>query len=114
MDAGTKRRFKAAIFEQFARVGKALAAPQRLELLELLSQGEKPVEELANALAVPIANASQHLQVLRRAELVSVRRQGSHVYYRLADPAVFRLWQALRDLGEVRLAEIDRLMQTYL
>jgi rhodanese-related sulfurtransferase/DNA-binding MarR family transcriptional regulator len=114
VDPTTKRQFKTELFEQFARIGKALAAPQRLELLELLSQGEKPVEELSGAIGVPIANASQHLQVLRRAELVSIRRQGSHIYYRLSDSAVFRLWQALRELGEMRLAEIDRVVGTYL
>jgi DNA-binding transcriptional ArsR family regulator len=114
VDSFIKRQFKTELFEQFARIGKALAAPQRLEMLELLSQGEKPVEELANAISVPIANASQHLQVLRRAELVSIRRQGTQVYYRLSDPAVFRLWQALRDLGEARLADIERVVRTYL
>jgi rhodanese-related sulfurtransferase/DNA-binding transcriptional ArsR family regulator len=114
MDPVTKRQFKAELFEQFARIGKALAAPQRLEILELLSQGEKPVEEIAGALGVPVANTSQHLQVLRRAELVRVRRQGTYVFYGLADPAVFRLWQALRDLGERRLAEIERVVRSYL
>lgn len=114
MTPSSKRQFKTELFEQFARIGKALSAAQRLEIIELLSQGEKSVEELSGALGVPIANASQHLQVLRRAELVSVRRQGLHVYYRLSDPAVFRLWQSLRELGEVRLAEIDRVVRTYL
>jgi rhodanese-related sulfurtransferase/DNA-binding transcriptional ArsR family regulator len=113
MDHEAKRQFKTEIFGQFARIGKALAAPQRLEMLELLSQGEKSVEEMANALDVPIANASQHLQVLRRAEMVGSRRRGSHIYYRLADPAVFRLWQAVREIGERRLAEIDRVLRSY-
>lgn len=114
MEPDTKRQFKAELFAQFARIGKALAAPQRLEMLELLAQGEKPVEEIASALEMPLANASQHLQVLRRAEMVRLRRQGARIHYRLADPAVFRLWLALRALGEARLAEIDRVVRTYL
>lgn len=114
MNHENKRQFKSELFEQFARVGKALAAPQRLEILELLAQEEKPVEAIADAVSLPIANASQHLQVLRRAQLVSIRRQGKQVYYRLADPAVFRLWQAIRELAEVRLAEVERIVATYL
>lgn len=114
MDQDTKRQFKSELFEQFARIGKALAAPQRLEILELLSQEEKPVEAVASAICIPIANASQHLQVLRRAQLVSIRRQGTHIFYRLSDPAVFRLWQAIRELAEGRLAEVERVVATYL
>lgn len=114
MDLLAKRRFKAELFGHFARIGKALASAQRLELVEVLAQGEKPVEELAQALGLPLANVSQHLQVLKRAELVSARRERSHVIYRLADPAVFRLWQALRDLGEARIAEVERIVGSYL
>lgn len=109
-----KRQFKNELYAQFARIGKALSNPHRLELLELLAQGERPVEDLASEANLPIANASQHLQVLRAAQLVDVRRDGLYAYYRLSDGRVFRLWQALRDLGELQLAEVDRLVQSFL
>ncbi len=102
------------LYDQFARVGKAVANPHRLELLDLLAQGERTVEDLAQQAALPIANASQHLQALRRAALVEVRREGPYAYYRLADERVLRLWLAIRELGEARLAEVDRLVATYL
>jgi rhodanese-related sulfurtransferase len=108
------REFKNLLYDQFARVGKAVANPHRLELLDLLAQGERTVEDLAQQAALPIANASQHLQALRRAALVEVRREGPYAYYRLADERVLRLWLAIRALGEARLAEVDRLVATYL
>jgi rhodanese-related sulfurtransferase/predicted transcriptional regulator len=114
MDLKTKRTFKGQLYEQFARLGKALAHGRRLELLDLLAQGEHTVEDLAREMAMSVASASQHLQVLRAARLVEVRREGLYAHYRLADERVFRLWQALRDLGEERLAEIDRVVQTFL
>jgi len=107
------REFKDLLYEQFARVGKAVANPHRLELLDLLAQGERTVEDLAQHSALSVANASQHLQALRRASLVEVRRDGPYAYYRLANDRVFRLWQAIRDLGEERLAEVDRLVATF-
>ena len=110
----TKRQFKDQLYEQFARIGKALSNPHRLELLELLAQGERSVEELAKEASLPIANASQHLQVLRAAQLVEVRRDGLYAYYRLSDERVFRVWQALRDLGELQLADVNRLVQSFL
>jgi rhodanese-related sulfurtransferase len=108
------RAFKDLLYEQFARVGKAVANPHRLELLDLLAQGERSVDDLAQQAALPIANTSQHLQALRRAALVEVRREGPYAYYRLADDRVLRLWQAIRAVGETRLAEVDRLVATYL
>ncbi len=114
MDPKTKRSFKNQLYEQFARLGKALAHGRRLELLDLLAQGERSVEELAQETAMSVASASQHLQVLRAARLVEARREGLYALYRLADERVFRLWQALRDLGEERLAEIDRVLHTFL
>jgi rhodanese-related sulfurtransferase len=102
------------MYAQFARLGKALASPSRLELLDLLAQGERPVEALAQEAALSVANTSAHLQVLHRAHLVESRKEGLRVYYRLADPAVYRLWSALRQVGERQLAEIDRLVATYL
>ena len=109
-----KRQFKDELYEQFARIGKALSNPHRLELVELLAQGERTVEDLAIEASLPIANASQHLQVLRAAQLVDVRRDGLYAYYRLSDERVFRLWQALRDLGDLQLAEVNRLVQNFL
>jgi rhodanese-related sulfurtransferase len=114
MDPAVKRRFKDALFEEFARIGKAMASPRRLELVELLAQGERTVDELANETSQPIANTSQHLQVLRQAQLVETRRQGTYIYYRLADEGVSRLWIALRDVGDSRLAEVSRLVGAYL
>src|SRR5436305_6401640 len=109
-----KRTFKNLLYEQFARIGKALASPHRLELLDVLAHCEHSLEELAHETGMSVANASQHLQVLRAAQLVEVRREGVYSYYRLADERVFHLWQALRQVGEARLAEIDRIVQTYL
>jgi rhodanese-related sulfurtransferase len=109
-----KRRFKDEIFAQFARIGKALSSGCRLELLELLAQGERGVEDLAIETSQSVANISQHLQVLRQAHLVESRRDGNYIRYRLADEDVLHLWLALRDLGQARLAEIDRLVETYL
>jgi rhodanese-related sulfurtransferase len=110
----THRDFKDQLFEEFARIGKALASPHRLELLDLLAQGERNVEDLAREAGMSVASTSQHLQALRAARLVEVRREGLYAYYRLADERVFGVWQALRDLGEARLAEIDHLVQTFL
>ncbi len=109
-----QRAFKDQMYAQFARLGKALASPGRLELLDLLAQGERPVDDLAREAALSVANASAHLKVLHQARLVDSRKEGLRVYYRLADPAVYRLWSALRLVGERQLAEIDRLVATYL
>lgn len=108
------RAFKEELFGQFARIGKTLASPHRLELLDLLAQGERTVEELAREAGMSVANTSRHLQELRSARLVEVRREGSYGHYRLADERVFGLWRAIRELGEARLAEIDRLVRAYL
>jgi len=114
MQTREKRAFKNQLYEQFARLGKALASPHRLELLDVLAQCERTVEALAQETGMSVANASQHLQVLRAAHLVEVRREGVSIYYRLADESVFRMWQALRTVGEAQLAEIDRVVQTFL
>src|SRR6266542_220982 len=114
MNTTKKRHFKDELFEQFSRIGKALSSGRRLELLELLAQAERTVEDLAAETAQSVANTSQHLQVLRQAQLVETRREGNYIRYRLADENVLRLWLALRDLGEARLAEIGRLVETVL
>ena len=110
----TGRRFKSAIFEQFARIGKAVASPVRLELLDLLSQGPRHVEALAEQAGLPIANASQHLQVLRAARLVEAEKAGLFVTYRLADPAVADFGRQLRLLAESRLAEVEQATREFL
>ena len=107
------RVFKDRLYGELGRVGKALASPQRLELLDLLSQGEWSVEDLAREAALSVANASRHLQVLRQARLVESRKAGLYVYYRLADESVLDLWRALRVAGERRLAEVERLLALY-
>jgi rhodanese-related sulfurtransferase len=109
-----KRSFKNALFEQFARIGKALASGRRLEILELLGQGERTVEAISQQTDMSVASASQHLQVLKAAQLVEVRRNGLYARYRLADERVFQLWQALRELAEVRLSDVERVMNTFL
>jgi rhodanese-related sulfurtransferase/DNA-binding transcriptional ArsR family regulator len=113
MDSGAKRDFKDRLYEQFARIGKALSSGRRLELIELLAQRERSVEELAKDTALSVANCSQHLQILRAAKLVEVRRDGLFARYRLADETVLRLWLALREIGESRLAEISRLVESF-
>src|ERR687897_122483 len=114
MNAADHREFKDRLFEQFARIGKALASPRRLEILDLLSQGERTVDEIAKETAMSVASASQHLQVLKAARMVEARREGLYAHYRLVDEDVFRTWQAVRTLAESRLAEVDRVVETYL
>lgn len=113
MTTDTHRVFKDRLYAQFARIGKALASPHRLELLELLAQGERTVDSLAGETGLSLANTSQHLQALRQASLVDSRKQGLFVYYRLIDPAVFDVCQALRTVAEHRLAELDRLVREH-
>ena len=110
MDTQTRRRYNDQHDEPFARMLKALANGQRLELLELLAQREHSVEELARERGLSVANTAQHLQTLHAAQLVELRRVGTFVRYRLADEQVFRVWSAIRDLGAPRLPEIDRLV----
>jgi rhodanese-related sulfurtransferase len=109
-----ERTAKQALFDEFARVGKALASGRRIELLDVLANGERTVEGLARQLGLSVANTSQHLQVLRQAGLVATRRDGTSVHYRLAAPEVFELWRALRTLASSRLAEVERLAAAYL
>ncbi len=107
------RAFKDRLYGQFARIGKALASPHRLEILELLAQSERTVESLAGEIGLSVANASQHLQGLREAGLVESRKAGLYVHYRLADDSVFELSHALRRVAERRLAELDRLVRDH-
>jgi rhodanese-related sulfurtransferase len=108
------RAAKTALFDAFGRIGKALASGRRIELLDVLANGERTVEALAGEVGLSAANASQHLQILRQAGLVSSRREGTSVHYRLAAPEVFELWRTLRTLAASRLAEVERLAAAYL
>jgi rhodanese-related sulfurtransferase len=105
------RDFKDRLYGQFARIGKALGNPHRLEFLELLAQSERTVDSLATETGVSLANASQHLQALKQAALVESRKQGLFVYYRLADPAVFELCAAIQSVAQRRLADLERLVR---
>ncbi len=107
------RDLKDRIYKQFSRVGKAIANPHRLEIIDLLAQSERAVEGVAKALSIPVANASHHLQAMRAASLVEARKEGTFVYYRLADPEVFELSRVIRTLAERHLAEVDRILRTY-
>ncbi len=106
--------FKHQLFSQFARVAKALGNGYRLELLEFLAQGERSVDVLAKLAGLSVANTSQHLQHLRRTGLVSARKDGLRVIYRLADPAIVELLSVLRTLAENNLAEVGKLVSTHL
>jgi rhodanese-related sulfurtransferase/predicted transcriptional regulator len=105
---------KQALFESIAVMGKALASPRRLELLDLLAQAPRSVEELAEAAGLSVANASQHLQALHAAGMVSRTREGTRVRYSLAGEEALRLWLALRDASAARLAEVERAAHDYL
>jgi rhodanese-related sulfurtransferase/DNA-binding transcriptional ArsR family regulator len=107
------RAFKDRLYGQFARVGKALASPHRLELLELLAQGERTVDDLAHEVGMSMANASQHLQALRDAGLVESRKQGLFVRYRVADDSVVELSTAIRTVAERRLADLERVVRDH-
>jgi rhodanese-related sulfurtransferase len=113
MAADAHREFKNRLYGLFASIGKALSSPYRLEILELLAQGERTVESLAGELGLSLANTSQHLQALRRAALVETRKSGLYVHYRLADPVITDLCRNLRTVAEHRLAELDRLVRDH-
>lgn len=104
---------KERIYGEFARIGKALSSPARLELLELLSQSEKTVEELAGEARLGVKNTSAHLRVLREARLVETRKAPPYVYYALADDAVAGVVRELQTLARRRLAEVDRIARLY-
>jgi rhodanese-related sulfurtransferase/DNA-binding transcriptional ArsR family regulator len=107
------REFKDAIFEQFSRVAAAFASPKRIEIIDVLVQGERNVETLAAETGLSVANTSRHLQVLKASGLAVSRKEGLQVFYRLADPEVLAGYRALLLLAEKRLAEVDRLVHDY-
>ena len=108
------REFKDALYAQFARIGHALASPRRIELLDLLGQGEKTVEVLAEQTATAIKNTSAHLRVLRHARLVETRRDGTYMHYRLADDDVSMVLRTFQSLGHRRLADVQHVVHLYL
>ena len=109
-----KAALKSALYEAIAVMGKAFASPRRLELIDLLAQGPRNVDQLARASRQSVANTSQHLQALHAAGIVSRERDGTQVRYELAGDEVLRLWLALRDTSTHRLAEVERSAREYL
>lgn len=107
------RDFKSAIYEQFARVGAAFASPKRVEVIDLLAQGGRSVESIAEATDMTVANTSRHLQILRQAGMVVARRERSHVVYRIADESVVAGYRGLRSLAESRIAEVRQLAHAF-
>jgi rhodanese-related sulfurtransferase/DNA-binding transcriptional ArsR family regulator len=108
-----KRQFKDKVYAELATITKALANPHRLEIIELLAQGDYSVDQIATQTSLSIANASQHLQVLKTAQLVDVTRNGNFIHYRLADQNVFKAWKSLRDLGVERIASVEKLVRDF-
>ncbi|MEU3250155.1 metalloregulator ArsR/SmtB family transcription factor [Streptomyces sp. NPDC006997] len=113
-DARIEADLKGDLYEQFARVGKALGSGKRLELLDLIAQGERTVDALARAAGLGLTTASAHLQTLKRAGVVTTRREGTRVYYRLAGDDVAALYVLLRGVAQRHLAETERARAAYL
>ncbi len=110
----SSRDFKDTLYAHFARIGHALSSPKRIELLDLLTQGEKTVEMLALQSATPVKNTSAHLRDLRHARLVETRREGTYIFYRLADEDDADFLRSFQDLGRRRLAEVEQVARLYL
>lgn len=108
-----KRDFKDKVYTELARITKSLANPHRLEIIELLAQGEFSVEQIADHTSISIANASQHLQLLKTAQLVEISRRGNFIFYRLSNEKVFKAWKALRELGVERMATIEKAVREF-
>ncbi|MFN4763192.1 ArsR/SmtB family transcription factor [Gillisia sp. Q332] len=108
-----KREFKNKIYTELAKVTKALGNPRRMEIIDLLAQGPFSVEKIAEQTSLSVANASQHLQVLKGALLVEISRKGNFIYYHLAGESVFQVWRALRELGLAQNAEAEKLVHDF-
>lgn len=108
-----KRQFKDKVYGELARISKSMANPHRMEIIELLAQGEVSVEQIAEQTNLSVANASQHLQVLKQAQLVDIDRQGNFIFYRLSSNSVFRAWKALRDLGTERISAVEAAVKEF-
>jgi rhodanese-related sulfurtransferase len=107
------REFKDLIFEQFAKIAQAFSAPKRLEIIDILAQGERDVDTLAKLTSMTVPNTSRHLQILRATRLVDIRREGVRIFYRLADDDVVRCWISLQGLAEKRTAEIREIARQF-
>ncbi|WP_404423728.1 ArsR/SmtB family transcription factor [Nibricoccus sp. IMCC34717] len=105
---------KRQVFDEFARIGQALASGARIELLDLLFQSERTVEQLAAESGMTVTNVSQHLQVLRRSRMVEVRREGLYAFYRLANDEVFQIWKSIRGFGEAHVLEVKAALFDFL
>jgi rhodanese-related sulfurtransferase/DNA-binding transcriptional ArsR family regulator len=114
MPSDTSRTFKDALYTQFARIGHAVSAPKRIEMLDLLGQSERTVADLAKLTATPVKNTSAHLKALRAAGLVEGRKDGQRVFYRLADGCVHEFLRVLQRLAHTRLADVERVTNQYL
>lgn len=114
MTAPTRRQAKDALFEEFASIASALASGRRVEIVEVLAQGERTVEEIAQEIGQSVANTSHHLRTLARAGLVTTRRRGTHIHYRLASDRVLDAWLAIRLLAAEQLDSIEDLSRAYL
>lgn len=108
-----KREFKDKVYNELAKVTKAIGNPRRMEIIDLLAQGPFSVEKIAGETSISIANASQHLQVLKGARLVEISRKGNFVYYHLASEKVFHAWRSLRELGLIQNAEAEKLIRDF-
>lgn len=108
-----KRAFKDKVYTILANLIKAMANPHRLEIIDLLGQGERSVDEIATETNMSIANTSQHLQTLKQSNLVTVRRQGNYILYSLASDNVYKSWKDLRTIGMESLAEVTRLVKDF-
>ena len=108
------RTAKDALFDGFAEVAKALASGRRMEIVDLLAQGERSVDDVAEEIGQSVANTSHHLRAMARAGLLTTRRSGTRIFYRLASPRVGELWSALRDVASEHVAGLERLADAYL
>jgi rhodanese-related sulfurtransferase/DNA-binding HxlR family transcriptional regulator len=108
------RALKTELFDQFGRIAQALGSGRRVEIIDVLANGERTVEELSRQVAMSLANTSRHLQVLKEAGLVAATRDGTRVRYRLASPVVYKFWVALRSLAAERLPGVQGLVEAYL
>lgn len=108
-----KRQFKDKVYTELARMTKSMANSHRLEIIELLAQGEFSVEQIGEQTNLTIANASQHLQVLKQAHVVASNRKGNFIFYRLANDHVFQVWKALRELGVERIESIEKVVKEF-
>src|SRR3989442_176538 len=109
-----ERSVKTELFDQFGKVAQALASGRRVEIVDVLANGERSVEELARQVDMSVANTSRHLQVLKQAGLVAATRDSTRVRYRLASPVVYQSWVALRSLAADRLPGVKGLVEAYL